>query len=437
MKALIVPTGRLIVGLGDPIPQALFAHTTVGESVRNALMAHGVLTVEDASQLADDDAVVVLGDDVFFTSTVAGDFISACARGTGVQRLALRRTPSVEFGLPLQPVTSVPLDPGEACTDKSGLAAPERAATHKVLYDVFFCRGRDVKAGGADVLGALRAVGQARVVEKREIVTDVRLPLLPMKSEEAPRMAFPVTSSVVMQLRHWVHVLWLNQLAPGIILNLSLRQNKVGSALRALSAFSIRRERVMEKLSVIHPTARVHPSAYVEASVIGPGVVLGPRASVRQSVVCEGAEVGEHATVLGSVVGCRTYVTPRTFLVWCALYPDSVVGNQKMQVSLVGHHCHVNAWVGLIDARFQGHIRVELDGQLQSTGRNFLGSCVGHECQLASKVLIHPGRAIPRGTLLVMRPDEVISTVPVDLPAGVPLVRDQGTLRPLSALKGA
>lgn len=434
MKILTLKTATTTDGLGDAPADALFAHTTVGAFVDAACMAHGFARAEGPQDVGPEELALVITDQVFLTSTVVGDFLRAAQGRAGIQQLALRKTPAVEYGLPLTGLTAEPLNDDEKSAATGRLSVAERAATHKVRYPVFLCRGRELPAQPS--VQALETNATVCVVGKRELVTEVRLPLLPLQGTENPRVPFPFTSSVVAVVKHWVHVLWLNQLAPGILTNLAWRQNPLGTALRALSAFSFRRDRIMQKVSVIHPTARVHPTAYVEGSIIGPGVVVGARASVRQSVVAQDAEVGDHATVLGSVVGCRTYVTPRTYLVWCALYPDSVVGNHKMQVSLVGRHCHVNAWVALIDAKFQGAIKVDSSSGLQSTERNFLGSCVGHRSQLASKVLIHPGRVIPPDTVLVMRPDEVISTIPDVVPAGVPMVRDQGTLVPLASLKG-
>ncbi|MEW5852597.1 MAG: hypothetical protein AB2A00_27685 [Myxococcota bacterium] len=442
MKAIIISQGRVIDGLGDPAEDALFAGSTVGEMVDAACMELGAqpvrLKMGEPHGISADEKVLVLAADLFATVSVLQPFLARALGMGGVQRLALRRTPSVEFTLPMQAVDVAPLTDAERAVVPSGrLAARERVATEKVLYDAFVCTGADLGATvDAATLRSLREKGTPLLVDKKELIVPTRLPILPMAGQtQAATMDFPITSSVAVQLRHWCHVLWLNQLAPGITLNLAIRQNKLGALLRVLTGFSFRRERVLQRISVIHPTARVHPTAYVEASIIGPGAVVGARASVRNSYVAKDAEIGDHATVLSSVVGQRAFVTPKTFLVWCAVYPDAVVGNFKLQVSLVGKGAHVNAWAGLIDAKFQGSVRVELDGKLHSTERSFLGSCIGHGAQVASKVLIHPGRVVPNGAVVIMRPDEVISTIPAQLAPGVPMVRDEGTLKPLASLK--
>jgi carbonic anhydrase/acetyltransferase-like protein (isoleucine patch superfamily) len=383
------------------------------------------------------ERIVVLASDLFITSTLLKALVKAADPRQGPLRLALRRTPSVDHALPLQDVVVQPLTHDERKNIPAGrLAERERRATEKVLFDAFVCRGSDLAGQGGEVLAHLRATAHPVVVGKKEMVVDVRLPVLPNQAVAVPTMAFPITSSVAVAVRHWTHVLWLNQLAPGICLNLHLRRHPFWTLWRVLTTFSLKKERLLERLSLVHPSARIHPTAYVEGSIVGAGAVVGARASVRYSVVAPAAEVGDHATVLSSVVGTRAYVTPKTFLVWSAVYPDAVVGNHKLQVSLVGRGALVGAWAGFIDAKFQGGIKVELDGHLTDTGRGFLGSCIGHGAQVASKVLVHPGRVVPAGVVVVMRPDEVIERIPADLKPGVPVVRDDGTLRPLAELKG-
>ena len=55
-------------------------------------------------------------------------------------------------------------------------------------------------------------------------------------------------------------------------------------------------------------------------------------------------------------------------------------------------------------------------------------------CSLPAKVLLLPGREVPNGVFLTMRDDELVREIGSELPRGVPLVRHQGTLVPLSSL---
>jgi hypothetical protein len=82
-------------------------------------------------------------------------------------------------------------------------------------------------------------------------------------------------------------------------------------------------------------------------------------------------------------------------------------------------------------------VKVQHHGKPTSSGRAFLGSCVGHRAKVAAKVMIQAGRELPNDLVVVMRPDEVVRVVPDDLPPGVPLVRDRGTLVPLGQESGS
>ena len=106
-----------------------------------------------------------------------------------------------------------------------------------------------------------------------------------------------------------------------------------------------------------------------------------------------------------------------------------------MQMSVVGRDAASSYWAGLIDAKFQGTIGVTHHGKVVSTERSFLGSCIGHGGYIGAKVILMPGREIPCGTRVVMRPDELITTLPEHVEPGVAMVRDGGTLIPLTELR--
>src|SRR6185503_12148413 len=114
--------------------------------------------------------------------------------------------------------------------------------------------------------------------------------------------------------------------------------------------------------------------------------------------------------------GPNTFVMENTFMVSVACYPGVTVGNYKLQVTLIGRDAYVNAWVGFVDAKFAGEVMVNHHGKLAGTGRAFLGSVVGHRAKIGAKILIQPGREIPNDAVVVMRPDEVVSVIPADLP---------------------
>ena len=437
MRALIVETGRLITPFLEPPPMALYAQTTMGAYVRDALTRRGIeITDVKVGERVESYAgiTLVLADHTFVSTKCLGDFFDSAldvvqgAMPVAV-RLALAKTPSVDF---MRPVSSASVEPfdatGPGARPSKGWQV-ELAATERVAYDCFLVTAVAGADSGLQYLEALRSSAVRVVVAKRELGIPLRLPVL--GDAARTKALVPVTSTVAAHIEHWVHILWLNQMAFGTRWIEIVREHKLWTAWRGLASFPY--------LPIAHffksfvgkgRGVRIHPTAHVEASILGDGVVIGARASVRNSILGDGVEVGDHATVLSTTLGARAYVTPRTFTVWAAAYADAVITNYKLQVSLVGRGASLSTWAGLIDAKLQGEVDVKHDGKLLSTERSFIGSCIGHGAFVGAKVLIMPGREIPNGAYISMRPDELIVDVPTDLPAGVPLVRDRGTLVP-------
>lgn len=441
MRAIIVATGRTIAPFDEPPPLAAFAGVTVGQAVRGALERRGVAIVDVKAA----DAVpelsgetLLLADTVFLSDKCLGDFLDAALDvvATGKHaRLALSRTPAVDF---LRPVSSIAVEPFDAAGPGARPEKPwrtEATATERCAFDAFLLGARAAGGTFAALLDELRASAARVVVNKRELGVPLRLPVL--GDAQQTRAVVPLTSTVAAHLEHWVHVLWLNQLAFGIRWMEIARAHKAWMAWRVLLGAPWNFPALLRSMVWKGKGVRIHPTAHVEASILGNGVVIGARASVRNSILGDGVEIADHATVLSSTLGRGCYVTPRTFVVWSASYDDAVLTNYKLQVSLVGRGASLSTWAGMIDAKLQGTIDVLHEGRPVSTERSFLGSCIGHGAHVGAKVLILPGRAVPNGAFIAMRPDELVTEIPRALPAGVPLVRDHGTLVPATSLAPA
>jgi acetyltransferase-like isoleucine patch superfamily enzyme len=436
MRAFVLDTGRLIEPFGEPPGHALFALGTVFDAVRASLERRGCEVVkvalgEEVPALG--EACVVLADHCYVSDKALGDFLALCFGEPELARLALCKTPSSDYTRPVSSVATEPLDvsgPG-ARPVKGGRT--DQAASERLAYDCYYVPpGKLPSSSPSDLLAALRTDASRRVVPKRELVREVRMPIV--GDAEHNKLLFPITSTVACHVEHWVHILWLNHLAFGIAWMELLRQHKAWALWRALAAFPYGLPRMLSSFVWRGKDAHIHPTAHVEASILGDGVRIGPRASVRNSVLGAGVEVGDHATVLTSVLGAGAYVTPKSFFVWGAAYPEAVISNYKMQMSLLGRRASSSTWAGLIDAKFQGAIEVLHDDERRSTERSFLGSCLGHHAHIGAKVLVLPGRSIPNGTFITMRPEELVREVPADLTPGVAMVRHEGTLVPLERL---
>lgn len=416
LRAVILDSGTRISPFGDLAADGFFAGETVGQAQLRALTKLGcsvvkAATVSEAKQALAEGPALVLLDRIFVTARAIRSFIKAGRTfSEPVLRLALSVNASVEWTLPLQDVVRQ----GEL-----------------IAHDVIWYRGGPLP-DATDPVAWLRALadsGRWVPVPKREIVAEVWLPTL----GDGPRQTirYPVSSTIVVSVEHWLHLLWLNQLAFGIRWIELLEKKPLWGLWRALTAFSLNRHKILDRLVYQGSGCDIHPAAYLSSSILGRGVKVGAGATVRNSIVGDGAVISDHAVLLNTVVGAGTLITENSFLVSDVIYPDATVGNNKLQVSLIGRGAYVHAWAGFIDAKFVGHVKVDHRGALVSSERSFLGSVVGHRAKVASKVLIQPGREIPNDAVIVMRPDEIVSVVPHDLPPGVPVVRSHGTLVPL------
>lgn len=416
-RAVVLATETTIAPFGDHVSEAFFTHQTLAETQDQTfeVMGFEVVRVEtpEAAVKAISEVrgapVLLMLDRIYLSEKAGRDFVKAAR---GVNRpcsLALSMNASVEYTLPLQDVEQ-----------QEGL----------VIHDVLLVDGAVLPPPVADPVAWMRKIDSTPVdVPKREIVAEIQLPTI--GERDKTKMRYPVTSTVVVSVEHWVHILWLNQIAFGIRWMETIRRHPIWAAWRAISALSLDRFKLLDRLVRRGPGCEIHPTAYLSGSIIGKNVKIGAHATVRNSIVGDGAVIQDHAVLLNSVVGPDTLVTENTFLVSVVSYPDATIGNYKMQVSLVGRGAYVNAWAGFVDAKFVGTVKVSKGGDLVSSERAFLGSVVGHRAKVAAKILIQAGREVPNDAVIVMRPDEVVSVVPDEITEGVPMVRDRGTLVPL------
>ena len=440
MRAIVIRTGRRIQPFDEAPGQSLYAGTTVEAAVVASLQRRGAtvrfVNADDAIDLAadgDSDGSVILADHCFVSDKALGDFLGAAFDSDAdACRLALARTPSVDFALPLASASIEPFDLDGPGAKPQTRGRYEAAATDRVAYDCFFVRTAPAQSASA-LLGFLRESARRIVVAKRELGIPLRLPTLGDGAQQT--QLIPITSTLAVHVEHWVHILWLNQAAFGVRW-LELARARTGWALwRLATSAPWSFAAITHRFVATGKNCRIHPTAWVEASILGDNVSVGAGASVRNSILGDNVTVGDHATVLSSTLGNGVSVTPRTFVVWSAAYADAILSNYKLQVSVIGRGASLSTWAGFIDAKLQGSVDVLHDGMLRSTGRSFLGSCLGHGAHVGAKVLLLPGRAIPNGTFITMREDELIRRIPEHLEPGVPHVRDQGTLVPIQTAR--
>ncbi len=419
-RAVVLTTDTVISPFGDPAREAYFSGETIEETQRStfARMKFERVVADDpaeairlVAEAPPGRPVLLLLDRIYLSEKAAKDFLKAARQTSRPAALSLTLNASVDYTLPLQSV---------------------RRDGDTVVHDVLLVDGATLPApaDGEDGVTWLRRIEATAVdVPKREIVAPIPLPTI--GEREKATLLYPITSTLVVSVEHWVHVLWLNQIAFGVRWVELLRRKPLWGLWRALTTFSLNKFKLLDRLVYKSKGASVHPSAYVSASILGEGVKIGANASVRNSIVGAGAVVQDHAVLLNCVVGEGALIRENAFLVSNVIYPEATVGNYKLQVCLIGRGAYINNWASFVDAKFIGHVKVNKDGALVSSERAFLGSVIGHRAKMAAKMIVQCGREIPNDTVIVMRPDEIIHTVPEHIEPGRPHVRDRGTLVPL------
>ncbi|MFO0727383.1 MAG: hypothetical protein U1E65_26635 [Myxococcota bacterium] len=394
LRAFRVPSGHLIAPFGEPARTLDVATQTVGAWQEEALKAAGFTLVDIPSIEAFEAPGILFFDDVFVTPLSMRFFAIECLRATEDLALAL------------------PASAAEHALALLGGAIPTEGG-HR--FDLFFLREKPQ----ATTREGLRAATRPKLLPHRERKLKLRLPRAGVDGGAAEGS---LTSEFACHVRHWIHLHRLSQLAIGGLLLGALRQHPF-RAFRALRAARRSPFLALRKMVFIDPTATVHPTADIEGSIIGPGCIVRAHAHVHTSVLGRDVDVGDHAAIVGCTLADRVQVLRASYFAHCASMSGSTLANNKAQLSLFGRDVFLTTSVLLLDAKFEGEIKVEHEGGLASIGGKYLGACLGHRTKLGANVALAPGRALPNDVVLVGEPGLIAGVMPEAASAGAMTIR--------------
>ncbi len=360
---------------------------------------------------------LVLADDLWVTRRALRSFLQATRTATTIERLALPRSRLLELALPLQDVD----------VDGDGAA---------VFPCAFVPHGIETSAGEA------LARGTPRVVAFREILLDVPVPRALM-GRSAPTTTWPLTSTVALRVRHWVHLLRASHLAPQVWLLDRATAAPLSSAWRALLGLRLTQEARLAawKRAFVFRGRNVvvHPSAVVEGSVLGDGVVVGPHAVILQSVIGDGCRIEQRAHVSQSTLGPRTFVSLNSSLQACCTFADADACANNLQACVLGSGVGLTSFARVLDTvldaqgRPGGEVRVRDGDRLRGVGELPCGAAFGPGAFVGAGVTVAAGRAVPAGVRIIAGATGVVRRP--DAPPGTWWV-DDGGLAPLERLPG-
>ncbi len=358
---------------------------------------------------------LVVSDDVFVTRRALRGFLRASVRAGRPARLCLPPSRLLELFLPLQDL-DMDAGPGEL----GGRAA----------FDVAFVpQGERASAAELFALDAARWLAPPY----REILLEVPLPrhLLGVSDE---RFTFPLTSTVALRVRHWVHVLRAGHLMPQIELLERAEDQPLRSFARAALALRLSkaatRRALQARFSYRGRGCFVHPSATVEASVLGDGVRVGAYAYVVGSVLGDGVVVEQRAHVEQSCLGPRTFVSKNSSVSACVAFGDTDVCVNGIQTCAVAERCGLTSWARPLDTIPGAHVHVKDGDELRDVGALPCGVAFGTDVFVGAGVDIAPGRMIPAGLKLVGDPARTLLKAPDAVAPGTVAYVDEGAVKP-------
>jgi acetyltransferase-like isoleucine patch superfamily enzyme len=408
MKVVIVTSGTTIAPFDLSVDDCPCGAETFGSYRTRTLTALGL---HEVSRQANAHLVVgpalVIADDVWVTRKALQVFLKQLRTDTPTEpvRLALPKSRLLEVSIQLQDVD----------IDNDGVAA----------FDVAY-----VPAGRSIEPRQLFAQAKWLPLQFRELLMETPIPHLILETA-LPVMTFPLTSMVVMRLRHWLHLLRASHLAPPVLLAERARSQPIRTALRLLLGLRLGKARRMDgwkkNFNYIHPTAYVHPTAHVEASIIGAGCTIGPHAMVSQSVLGDDVRVEQRAHVQQCVVGARAFISLNSSMVGSLAFADSNPCGNNVQACVMGPRSAVTSLARPLDLQPGGPVYVRDGDRLRAVGELPCGVCFGPDSFVGAGVMIAAGRVVPAGVRVFANPGQLLRRVHPEVPGGVYVV-DEGEL---------
>lgn len=404
MRARIVPSGVLIEPFGDPAAQAFLGGQTLAAAVAEAMGRLGI-EILAADGPAPDDETLVLPDNLFLTREALRLFVAGC-RGPGIFRAGLAPGPLPDYCRPLSNAEA-----------KDGLWR----------YDLFLVRGRTLPSLPWQEMRAWLS----REAQSVALPASVAVERLPQIRPGPPRqdLLVPRSLTLLADVRHWVHVLWLNHLLPWT--RLRERWQHRAALLRWWRGRGRDPFRRAARQSIIGEGCDIHPTAWIEGCILGRGVRVSPFVFLRECLVGDGVEINEHSKLRRSVLGEKCLVLNDSYFDGCTGYPQATLANVLVRNSVFGRRVFLTSAVMFWDEPVLEPVSVVSGGVEAPTGRWQVGGCAGHGSILGTRAVFLPGRAVQNGTIVVMRPDEGTLKFPARVEPRAPYVPMGDTVLPL------
>lgn len=411
MRVYLVSRSKLIHPFGVPASAcALGGETFAGyrERTLKALKLGPPTVVDDDTALK--GPALVLAEDTWVTRRALRGFLKQSAPLPRAARLALPPSRLMELYAPLQDLART--TEGQAAFDVAHLPRGQEATARELF-----------------------ALGEEGWVQPpyRELIVDVPVPRHLM-GRASKTLASPLTSTVAMRVRHWLHVLRAGTLLPQVALIEAAGSQPIRSTLRALLSLRAGKAQTLSALRrrfVFRGRGGfIHPTATVESSVLGRNVRVGAYAYVVNAVLGDDVIVEDRAHIIGSAIGAQSFVSRNSSISFCSVFADADACTNGIQGCVIGPRCGLTSFARPLDLIPGGEVQVDDNGQRRGVGELPCGVAFGPDVFVGADVTIAPGRAIPGGLSLVARPSGVLRRLPAEAKPGVAWVQEGALFSP-------
>ena len=388
LQAYILKKDNKIEFLGKELHELVLGNSSLGDYQNEICKSIGC---ERTQNVTDQDQVqgpaMVIADDVFVSRRALKSFKKVASKKVCSQ-LVLPTSRQTQLFSPLQDVPETP----------EGLH-----------YEVFFIP-QGVQGQISELVGPKQCTPTP--IPYREILLPQRVPQYILGTAQ-PEMTVPLTSTVVMRVRHWLHVLRLAHLWPQISLIEKAQATWWHTLWHLMWGFSFNAQKKIanyyDRFCYIQQRSFIHPTATVEASVVGKNVRIGAYANIVGSVLGDNVVIEDRANINYSVLGNGTFVSKNSTVVACVAFGPTDVCVNGIQYSLIDRECGLTSWAKPLDASPHGPVRVMDQERLREVGELPCGVAFGARSYVGADVIIAPGRVISPGQVLTLSKEALIS----------------------------
>ena len=407
MQAFIIRQDHQIAPFGEAAREAIIGGQRLQDLMHAALKEQGFTpSLIDAGQnIESTEAYLLLHEDLFISRRLLRNFVRAAKKCAGNCRLALPDSLLMQNYHHLQDL--------------------DRDDDNNYLFDCWWISQKSAELEKApSLLPTFKEFAHRAAVPKNIVGVEA--------------FNHPITTTVAMRIRHWVHILWINNLTPQIRLIEMIKDRPLSTLWKLLGAFGLSKNaifnRALRRMVYKGKNVRIHPTALVELSIIGDNVEIGAFAMVRGSVIEADTVIEDRAQVIFSSISPRSFVSRNSTLIMCAGYPDADLCVNGMQFALAGRRAALTSFVRPMDMRVaDSAVSVRDDGKTRKIDTHMLGPCFGHDVFIGPDVAIQSGRAVPNGAVILPAPENSLSRLPEHWNQGEIAVIKDGEMQ---AIKG-